>query len=132
MGWGTTLFCNIYFHKETFNSKYDVQERIDEVTACLDVTKRHLHSLVVMTEPNKFVTDDETDPLYWVENECNRAIEDIREYTMELYRLNLLLDNWDACHTKEGLAIDPPEGVSYDTAFLEGDYVNSVKYPDNR
>lgn len=83
-----------------------------------------------MTEPSKFSEKDE-DPYCWLINTFNSNLELLEEYTIELYKLNLLLSNWDACHTKEGLAIDPPEGVHYDSAFLSGDFVNSIKYPDS-
>lgn len=130
MGWYTELFCNITFNKETYNTKDEVLDRIDDLERYISVAKSELRDLVVMTEPSKFSEKDE-DPYCWLINTFNSNLELLEEYTIELYKLNLLLSNWNACHTKEGLAIDPPEGVHYDSAFLSGDFVNSVKYPDS-
>lgn len=130
MGWYTELFCNITFNKETYNTKEEVLDRIDDLNRYIATCKSELRDLVVMTEPSKFSEKDE-DPYCWLINTFNSNLELLEEYTIELYKLNLLLSNWDACHTKEGLAIDPPEGVHYDSAFLSGDFVNSIKYPDS-
>lgn len=130
MGWYTELFCNITFNKETYNTKEEVLDRIDDLNRYIAVAKSELRDLVVMTEPSKFSEKDE-DPYCWLINTFNSNLELLEEYTIELYKLNLLLSNWDICHTKEGLAIDPPEGIHYDSAFLSGDFVNSVKYPDS-
>lgn len=83
-----------------------------------------------MTEPNKFCPEG-YDPINWVSAEYNDNIGLIEEYTIELYKLNLLLENWDACHNKEGLAIDPPENIHWDIAFLSGDFIKSIKHPNN-
>lgn len=131
MGWYTELFCNITFNKETYNTKEEVLDRIDDLNRYIATCKSELRDLVVMTEPSKFSEKDE-DPYCWLINTFNNNLELLEEYTIELYKLNLLLSNWDACHTNEGLAIDPPEGIHYDSAFLSGDFVNSVKYPDNK
>ena len=63
-------------------------------------------------------------------NLYNSNLELIEEYTITLYKLNLLLENWDSCHNEEGLAINPPNNITWKTAFLTGDFVNTVKYPN--
>ena len=130
MGWSTELFCNISFNKETFNSKYEVQDRIEEFETYLQNAKDHLRDLLMMTEPSKFCPEN-YDPLIWMHNEFKDAIDSIEEYTVELYKLGLLLDNWDACHNSEGLAISPIDGISWETAFLDGDFVKTDKHPTN-
>ena len=130
MGWSTDLFCNIEFNKETFNHKSDVENRIFEYKTYLQNVKDHLRDLYMITEPSKFCPEN-YDPLIWLSNEFRDAIDSIEEYTIELYKLELLLDNWDACHNSEGLAINPIDGVSWETAFLDGDFVNTVKNPNS-
>ena len=50
---------------------------------------------------------------------------------IERFKLGILLGSWEDCHNKEGLAINPPDSIQYDTAFLDGDFVHTVKHPTN-
>lgn len=129
MSWNTRLFCSIEFNRETFNSKGEVRDRIEELEMYLQNSKDHLRDLLMMTEPSKFCPEN-YDPLIWMRNEFQDAVDTIEEYSIEIYKLNLLLDNWDSCHNEDGLAINPPDEVTYKTAYLNGDFVNSVKYPN--
>lgn len=128
MGWQTDLFCNITFNKETYNSKYEVLNRIDELKESIEYAKNHIRDLVMMTEPNKFCPEG-YDTLSWLRNEVRDLMEIIEESSVELYKLDMLIENWDNCHNEKGLAIDPPEEITWKTAFLSGDFVNSIKYP---
>ena len=83
----------------------------------------------MMTEPSKFCPED-YDPLIWMHNEFQDSIDLIEEYLVELYKLNLLLSNWDSCHDESGLAINPPDEITWETAFLDGDFVKTIKYPN--
>lgn len=129
MSYSTELFCNISFNKETFNTKYEVQNRIDELERIIKYIKEYIKNMVMITEPKKFI-DDEYDPIVYLTNECERQFEELEEYTIELYKLGILLNEWDNCHNEEGLAIYPPENINWDTAYLHGDFVNSTKYPN--
>ena len=129
MGWASVLFCNINFNKETYNSKYEVENRIEELKDSIKNAKEIIKNLVVMTEPKKFCPED-NDPLFWMQHTADEWIEILEEDTIELYKLNLLLDNWENCHNREGLAIYPPDFIHFDTAFLSGDFIKSTKYPD--
>ena len=129
MGWSTELFCNISFNRETFNSKIEVQDKIEEIETYIQNAKDHLRDLLMMTEPGKFCPEN-YDPLIWMRNEFQDSMEEIEDYSVELYKLNLLLTNWDACHNDNGLAINHPDGIDWNTAFLDGDFIRTVKYPD--
>lgn len=131
MGWCTDLFCNINFHKETYNSFYEVTSKIEEIERLIKVCKNTLRKLAYMTEPDKFYDkEDYSNADAYITGELFDSLECLEEYYRDLFKLEYLRDNWDACHTKSGLAIDPPEGINYDTAYLRGDFVKSVKYPD--
>lgn len=129
MGWSTELFCNITYNRETFNSKYEVKDRIEEIEQYLKISEGRLRDFSMMTEPQKFCPEN-YDPLIWIRNEVQDAIDEIEEYSIELYKLNLLLENWDNCHNEEGLAIEPPEGITWKTPFLSGDFVKTDKCPN--
>ena len=94
MGWSTELFCNISFNRETFNSKIEVQDKIEETKTYIQNAKDHLRDLLMMTEPGKFCPEN-YDPLIWMHNEFRDSMDLIEEYLVELYKLNLLLSNWD-------------------------------------
>lgn len=131
MSWATNLFCNIEFNRKTYNYKYEVEQELEDITKQIETCKQSLRDLAVMTEPNKFYNKEEyVSPYDFVHQEFNSSIELLEELVVEQYELNLLLYNWDKCHNKDGLAIDPPEDIHWNTAFLDGDFVKSVKYPN--
>lgn len=128
MGYCTELFCNVYFHNETFNHISQVDSRIDEVKKDMQDAENRLAQLVFMTEPNKFYT--EGDVMYQIENDVRECIDVIKANQYELVKLEILKENWEYCHNDKGLAISPPENISYDTAYLDGDYIRSTRNPD--
>lgn len=130
MGWCTDLFCNISFNRKTYNSKWEVENDIDELKKSIEYNENKLHNLAVMTEPNKFFNDPDCDMLQLINNEVGTCLELLQEDYVDLYKLEMLLENWYKCHNEEGLAIYPPEEVKWDSAFLCGDFVSSTKYPD--
>ena len=126
MGWSTDLFCNISFNKETFNSKSQVTDRLDEVNEDIIKCENELRNLALMTEPNKFT---DSDPYEFVTDILENNLDELKMCAVEKWKLSLLLENWDDCHDKEtGLAKYPPEIC--DQSYLCGDYVKSDKYPD--
>lgn len=122
MGWSTNLFCNIEFHKKTYNNKYDVEERIQQLNEIIDSYKNCLYSYIIMTEPTKYFGEDPLDTI-----NCNfkDIMESLEECYIERYKLELLIDNWDNCH-KDGLAIAPPDSIKWNTAYLDGDFIKTT------
>ena len=129
MSCSTKLFCNITFSRETFNSKSEVEDRIEETERFLQITKDQIRNFVMMTEPRKFCPEN-YDPLIWINNEYEDLMASIKDYSIELYKLRTLLNNWDNCHEEDGLAICPPDNITWKTAFLDGDFVNTIKCPN--
>ena len=134
MGWSTELFCNISFNRKTYNSLGEVESDIEEIKDILQRYKDKIKAYAIMTEPDKMIKfDDESydNLLSQVDGEVSDMLEEMEEYYNELFRLQYLWDNWENCHTKEGLAIDIPEGIDCDSAYLEGDFVKTVKHPNS-
>lgn len=129
MSWETNLFCNIIYNRETFNSKGEVERKLEGLNNEIGKLEGEIKSLSLMTEPEKFFNKEE-DILYQVTTRVSDLLEELEELHIERYKLEILLANWSYCHDENGLAIDPPEGVSWDTAFLDGDFVKTVKYPN--
>lgn len=128
MSWSTELFCNITFNRETFNSKSEVEERIEEIERYSQSVRGQIRDLTMMTEPQKFCPEN-YDPIIWLRNEIQDSLDALEECTIDLYKLNLLLENWNSCHNEEGLAIEPPDVVRQN-AFLEGDFVKTTECPN--
>ena len=135
MGWSTELFCNISFNRKTYNSIYEVEKDIDECKSMIQLYIDKLRTLAVMTEPQKMINckdceGNPIDPIDLINTEFNRIVEEMDDYKYDLFKLEYLRDNWKYCHNDKGLAIDPPENIQWDTAFLDGDFVKTVKYPN--
>lgn len=134
MGWSTELFCNISFNRKTYNSLDEVESDIEETKDILQRYKDKIKAYAVMTEPDKMIKfDDESydNLLSQVDGEVSDMLEEMEEYYYELIKLEYLRDNWNNCHTKEGLAINAPEEITWETAYLDGDFVKTVKHPNS-
>ena len=130
MGWSTELFCNISFNRKTYNSLGEVESDIEEMKDILQRYKDKIKAYAVMTEPDKMIKfDDESydNLLSQVNDEVSDMLEEMEEYYYELIKLEYLRDNWDNCHTKEGLAINAPEEITWETAYLDGDFIKGTK-----
>ena len=130
MGWSTELFCNISFNRKTYNSLGEVESDIEEMKDILQRYKDKIKAYAVMTEPDKMIKfDDESydNLLSQVNDEVSDMLEEMEEYYYELIKLEYLRDNWDNCHTKEGLAINAHEEITWETAYLDGDFIKGTK-----
>lgn len=135
MGWCTDLFCNISYNRKTYNSKYDVEQDLEEVNNMIKYFTNKLRNLAFMTEPQKLLNCKDCEgfdlnPADVVNQEFDEALEGLEEYLYKKFALDYLIDNWENCHNEEGLAIGPPEGISWNTAYLDGDFVRTVKHPE--
>ena len=125
----TDLFCRISLFGETYNSLDKVEIGIREASQAIKEAKNEIRDLVMMTEPQKMLSVDSCDNVYdKVVRRLNQCFDTIIESNDELFKLEHLKANWDACHDKDtGLAIPLPECIDYDAAFLEGDFIKSIK-----
>ena len=120
MGFGTYLYTDIYFSRETYNSKYKVEQALEEAREKLRSAKGRLTKLAFMTEPNKFCVNEESPDTY-LDNELRYAFEEFEEAVIADCKLNLLLDYWDETHNSEGKAIRPSDEDR--KPFICGDFV---------
>ena len=125
----TNLFCRISFYGATYNSLAEVERGIREASESIQEAKIEIRDLVMMTEPQKMLSVDSGDNVYdTVVERLNQCFDTIIESNDELFKLEHLKENWDACHDKDtGFAIPLPECIDYDAAFLEGDFIKSIK-----
>ena len=125
----TDLFCMLSFYGATYNSLAEVERGIREASEAIQEAKSGIRDLVMMTEPQKMLSVDSGDNVYdTVVERLNQCFDTIIEANDELFKLEHLRANWNACHDKDtGFAIPLPECIDYDAAFLEGDFVKSIK-----
>lgn len=137
MGWGIHLYPQIYYSKVDFRSKADVEDEIESTKRIIKMLEDKLLSLVMTTEPSKMMSkDEECSPSEWLLFEYRHIMDDtecsLKDYYYELWKLELLYDNWDNAHNKEGKAVKPPKDSfkEWDQAYMTGDYIDSV-YENN-
>lgn len=132
MGVGCWLRTTVHYRGQSFRTKDEVQDKIDENNRIIEVCEKDLMMYMTMTEPAKFWRESESEvgesPLTWMYNEVQRCIDGIKESTEENARLYILLNEWDDCHNENGVAIAQPKGELGDS-FYGGDFIDSV-YPD--
>lgn len=125
----TDLFCRISFIRATYNDLSDVEDEIEDAKRAISNVRKEIESLVFMTEPDKMFKAEEGENVFdIISRRLNQCFEILTESSDELFKLEYLRDNWDACHdAKTGLAIPLPESIDFDAAFLDGDYVRTIK-----
>ena len=125
MGWATYLMYTMEFCKETYKTKYEVEQEIEESKRIIEVCEKNLYSFGIMTEPNKFCPE-ENDPILWIRNEIEDNIQILKEETIKLYKLEILLENWDKCHDEKGDAIIPKDKELWNKVYMDGDFIDTV------
>lgn len=129
MSQSTRLFTTINFLGKIYNSINDVNADLRDVEARINDLKSNLRVLAYMTEPNKMKPEDVTVSEYLDEN-VNYLYSELEELFIKRYKLEILLEEWENCHTNNGLGINPPDDVKY-KSFIDGDFVYTVKHPTN-
>lgn len=96
MGWGTQFNAEIYISKEIYHTKYDVESEIKDLEEWITKLKAKIMALALAT-PRDIVPhdNDPVDPIFYVTNEIENLFESLEEDHYKLYKLRLLLDNWD-------------------------------------
>ena len=122
MSWETNLMVHLRYNRKSYTSKYEVESDLEHINDMIKYHTTRLHNLAIMTEPKKFI-DEEYDPLQWISNEVKDSLEELEEYYVDKYKLELLLEYWDKCHTKEDEPIHAPESVGWDDAYIDGDFI---------
>lgn len=130
MGWGTYLVTPMYFSKETYRTKYEVEIALKNARDKINDYKNRLKNLAFMTEPKKFCPEDTYSPLNWIEDELSEIFEELEWAYTDEYKLSVLYEAWDRCHDDKGNAIVPDKPLKvWDMDFCGGDFISEV-YPD--
>lgn len=120
MGYGTYLYTDLYFSRQTYNTRHQVEEALEEAKDRLNGARLKLTKLAFMTEPEKFCVNEES-PDSYLDTELNYAFEDFEEAVIDRYKLTKLLDDWDDTHDSKGKAIRPSDEDR--KPFIDGDFI---------
>ena len=128
MGFGTTLYTDIYFSHKCYKSLSEVEADIDNLNDLIQECKERIMLLAFITEPSKFLPSDENDPIYWVTNSVEETIEALGEYNIELYKLMKLRDSWNNVMVDGKERLPDPEWKLW-KGYKHTDFADGV-YPD--
>lgn len=134
MGWGTSLYSEIYFDRMTLDSKSKVEESLEKVQMDLIYCRSRIKNLVMMTEPNKFFDDPTKDLMMTLNNEVDEILEWYDDLVVLERKLQQLLFEWDELVDENGkviihsVSMDGSESSDhYIKPILTGDFIN-LKY----
>ena len=117
MGWDTSIYTDISFNRKTYKHKSEVEEDIEELKDSIEQVKKDLLKLVYITEPRKFMSKEDlemADVDRWLEEKFNDDWEMLQNDIVELWKLEILLGEWDNCHDKAGNPIRRHISVEYE------------------
>lgn len=92
MGWGTDFKADIYLNKQVFSSKFEVEDKIEELSKSIDDNKSIL-KMYASSTPSAIVPDElKEDTIGWLNNEINMVLDTLQEEIVERYNLKLYLE----------------------------------------
>lgn len=95
MGWGTEFKCDVYFNKQTFNSEFELKDKIKE----LEEQSKNCREQILMfcaASPKDLTSEDwKDDSIRFVHFEVTRLIEELSQISGELMKLYLAEENFD-------------------------------------
>ena len=131
MAWYTDLFCRVSFRGKTYNDIQDVCDDLDNINEYMKVIEEEMCDMALITDPDKMfsmsIKHDSCDALDVLQTKFNQNMDLLEEYCDEIVKLELLKDNWKACHNQDGTAKQPPESFDWDDCYMDGDFIKTQK-----
>lgn len=130
MGAQTHFFTRLVLDG-TIQSEAELDIEILRTSIRIRELQEEFEAYTLMTEPNKFVPEG-TDTFTYFRDKIRTVLAELDELCVTRRDLMLLKDRWNACHTEDGKAINPPEGTfkTWDESYLSGDYINVTSIDD--
>lgn len=92
MGYGTAFNVEIYLSRQIFNSKYELEQKIEENKKWISNNISKL-KMFAAANPRDIVDPEwKEEPVNWLNNQIDDIIESIEEFSFENYRLEMYLD----------------------------------------
>jgi len=134
MGWGTNFYVCHYFSRKTYDHKWQVEEDLEDAKRSREDAEKRLTQLAFITDPSKFMSKEDIeegiDATDWLNFKLRDLFEQYRDAEYDVVWLSELLQSWNDCHDKDGLAIPNPDEHAWSKAYLDGDFVRTVENPD--
>ena len=96
MGWGTEFKTEIYLNRMTFENKGILEDEIEELEQTIERYKRELLMYCSANVRELIPKDWDEEPITFIYNKVNELLSQLEEDTLLLYKLELLLENFDA------------------------------------
>jgi len=95
MSWGTSFKTEIYISRIVFENKGLLEDTIKETERNIERSKQQI-LMYASASPNDIISDDwKEESISFINIKVNDLIYQIEEDTELLYKLNLLLENFD-------------------------------------
>lgn len=126
MSWETALTYTLHFNRKTYETRWQVEEDLEEVKKRIEYFRQQLYGLALMTEPQKMLHPEDKSADYMDVIRCrvSQLLEQYEEDIVERSELQTLLCEWDNCHTTEGKPITPPDDMG--DAYIWGDFIRGI------
>lgn len=127
MGIETWINKDLFIYGHPLRSKHELEQKIKECTETMSLIREKLRTLVFMTEPKKFIPDDE-DVMFYLDREFTELMEEYDRARIDLTRLWEFEEDWDKCHDEKDRAILPvdPLSMKEKKIYMGGDYCECV------
>lgn len=130
MGWSTELYTSITYNRKTYNTKFQVESDLEEARDAAQRVRERIMQLAAITDPAKYMPEDWSDPLEWLNHALDEALEALEDATIDIWKLEYLLQEWDNCHLPDGSARPMPQGLSMTDSYIWGDFIDVKSIDD--
>lgn len=90
MSWGIDFKADIYLSRQSYSSKGEVEDRMEELDKEINDYETEL-KMYAISQPRDVVPDDE-DQISWINNRINEILELYQECVNERFKLYLYLE----------------------------------------
>ena len=90
MGWGIDFKADVYLSRQSYRSKQEVADRMEELDKEINDHEVKL-KMIGIANPNDIVPTEE-DKVFWVNREISDVLEEYRASVIDRYNLYLYLD----------------------------------------
>lgn len=92
MAWGTEFHTDIFISRQSFQTVYELDERINEIEQDIQNRNSRIKMFAAAT-PNNIIPPDGPDPLHYIEVNMDEELAMLEEDIRELYQLSLFKEH---------------------------------------
>ena len=92
MGWGVDFKADIFLSKQSYPTRYSVEDRIKELDSEIGDCEATLKMYASATPRDIIPADYSDQGVFWFNIQINAALEEYREHILDRYRLQLYLE----------------------------------------